>query len=376
MTISIDASASSNFSSSSSDSVSLTTTLTNDIVVVIVGYAINGGGTPPTVSSITDTAGLTWTRRGGASGLTNGHSSVVDVWWAHAASVLTADSITATLSGSIDDGTLVAIAVNGAASLTAPFDTNASLPATGVTSGSLSGVSTTSSEGLLLDAVGTSANNTPTLSSLWTQILSWNNRGAVNFWLGAAGWEAISSALSSSSVTLLSGSASFLAYLDFIPGTLPTAAARVTQAGLEGWISENPAARVTQLGLEIWRSVGNAVPVSMATTLGSRSHLVPKVPAFGTALKLTAASQGKVRSNTPVPAVLLKLLAGSKSKIEVKSPSLGTVLPSLRASGRSKIKANLPTFGTRIQLTVSMQGKVVANLSPGVTILPVLFVVT
>lgn len=375
--LSIDGSASSNFSSTSSHSVSLTTTLTDDIIVVIVGFCINGGGTPPIVSSISDTASLTWTRRGGASGLTNGNSSVFDVWWAHAPSALSGDSITATLSGSIDDATLVAIAVNGASSLTAPFDTNASLPKTGLTSASLSGVSTTATQGYLIALAGISSNFTPAFSSLWTEIIGWNNSGGLNFWIGGASQQSILSALSSSTVSLLTGSATFLAYLDLIPGTPPPVLARITQAGVESWISETPDARATQIGLEVWRSVGNANPVSMATKIGSRSKGIFKIPTIGTPIKLEAASKSKSIVKTPTLGTSFKLRPGSQSKIKVKIPTLATVLPPLRAGSMSKVILKVPSIGTTLpKVSVSAQGKVMMTLSPGLKILPVLFVVT
>lgn len=123
--VSLDGSASNSSAAASSISASLTTTKTNDIVVACI---LSVGTTLRTVSTVT-ASGLTFTKRSSQSS-TNADGKIVnmEVWWALAATALTAKSITATLSGSANDSVqLLVFGANGA-DVTSPWDANASLP--------------------------------------------------------------------------------------------------------------------------------------------------------------------------------------------------------------------------------------------------------
>lgn len=128
--ITVDGTATS-YNNSSTPSVALTTTDGNDIIVIVV-QAVNFSASP-SVSSISDTAGLTWALRKQfqytpSFPSANGYSDT-EIWWAKAPSPLSGDTITVTLNETCN-AALTAIGFHGAASLTAPWDTNAALPAT------------------------------------------------------------------------------------------------------------------------------------------------------------------------------------------------------------------------------------------------------
>ena len=114
----------------------LTTAGTNDIIIVIV-QAINYSATP-TVVSVSDASSLTWARRASypytpSFPNANGYN-LTEIWWAHAPSALASDTITVAM-GETDYVCLTAFGLNGAASLTSPFDADGSLTATNSSGG-------------------------------------------------------------------------------------------------------------------------------------------------------------------------------------------------------------------------------------------------
>ncbi len=112
----------------SSPSVTLTTTLTNDIIVLCI-FNENGTTVPANIRTVSSVSGggLTWASRAGYS-RTNNNTGRPEIWWAFAASALSAVTITATLSGTTDDSSLVAFGVNGCYTAT-PWDGNGAVPA-------------------------------------------------------------------------------------------------------------------------------------------------------------------------------------------------------------------------------------------------------
>lgn len=159
MALTLDGHASSVGAAANTATVALTTSLTNDIIVVMAFSQKNA--TPHrTVSGITDTAGLTWTKRSAIaqdSAVGQFITCFIDaeVWWAYSSGALTGDTITVTYSGATDAGVLIAFGVNSsgtAFSASSPWDTNGSLPATNFTAGVVTPsatVSTTAANTLL-----------------------------------------------------------------------------------------------------------------------------------------------------------------------------------------------------------------------------------
>ena len=164
MTIAIDGGAESNQSAAvTSISVSLSTSNTDDMVVV---YFMSGSSITATVA---DTAGLTWTKRLSSTG---GQAFVVYCWTAKAASALSSDSITVTLSAA-NNCALGAFGISGL-NTSSPFDPNSSVPvlsaASSVTSKSNT-ISTTDADDIILNFIGlNSVSTTITPTSGFTEI--------------------------------------------------------------------------------------------------------------------------------------------------------------------------------------------------------------
>lgn len=134
----------------------LTTTLTNDLV--IVQYAQDGvSETATTVTS----PHLTFTKRGTAPG------SAFSEWVAPAASTLTAEVITITLSGAVTYFVGCAFAISGA-DTTTKFDSNVSLPVQGNTNADPT-FSTTSANTIVIAGLGIGV-ATPTPGTGWNLI--------------------------------------------------------------------------------------------------------------------------------------------------------------------------------------------------------------
>lgn len=115
----------------------ITTTASPDLIYVVVSI-LNSGG--QTVSSITDSAGLTYTFRQGISAGTNVR---VETWYAVASTTLTHDVVTTTLTSSTRF-VISAVAINGV-DTAAPFDPSVSSAITATGSGTTASASVTTS---------------------------------------------------------------------------------------------------------------------------------------------------------------------------------------------------------------------------------------
>ena len=132
--------------------ISLSTSSSNDVIVVYSGFdegnvlfGDNGnGGTA--ISSITDTAGLTWYKRSQVTSndwcSSDGGAAPYDdqeVWYAISPNPLTNDQIQVNYNGNIDDWNLVAFGVSGA-NINSPWVNDGSLPSTAAdTNGQIEG---------------------------------------------------------------------------------------------------------------------------------------------------------------------------------------------------------------------------------------------
>lgn len=177
----------------------MTTSLTNDIIIV---YVFNEkSGSYQSVSSITDTAGLSWSKRTTLQ-LSSDTGSNLDVWWAPSTGALSSDVITANLSGSIDDACIIAFGVNGA-NFTSPWDPNSGLPDSdsGSSSNGSVSVSTTDNDCMLLGFWGSPSGGAVSAGSGYTQIQQANNVGGARFAYSLAEYKTVSSAQSSTSIT-------------------------------------------------------------------------------------------------------------------------------------------------------------------------------
>jgi hypothetical protein len=183
----------------------ITTPSANDIIIAFIHFDSNGLQTVSAVSG----GGLTWTRRKQLT-FTAGAPwyNTIEMWWAAAASALTSQTITATFTGTIDDSSLQLIAVNGVPSLAAPFDGNASLPATATNVSGSSGIPiattiSTSATAFVLGFYGTSSSNVGAIGSGFTSLYSTSNTGGALFSLTLSEHQSFATAQSGISVGFL-----------------------------------------------------------------------------------------------------------------------------------------------------------------------------
>lgn len=149
---------------SSGSTLALPAMTTNSTNVVLIVMALTNTNI---ISTITDTAGLTWARRAHTD---TGAGEYVDEWWAVSASALSANVITLNFAGAVAFVTASGYAVtNGKTS--APFDINVSLPATSITA--TVAVSTTATNTMGIGAYRATATASPTGTG-WTSILGAN----------------------------------------------------------------------------------------------------------------------------------------------------------------------------------------------------------
>lgn len=157
MTITIDGHTNGGANSvTSTVNCTLSTTLGSDIIVALIVGEFDGQ-MYDTISSVGDTAGLTWHQRHQVTESGGDYPYDTEVWWAYSSGILSNDVITATFGGNFDSACMVAFGVNGA-NTSNPWDGNASLPAGNVGSGtmppSVGSVSTNASTTMVFSFVG------------------------------------------------------------------------------------------------------------------------------------------------------------------------------------------------------------------------------
>jgi hypothetical protein len=192
----------------------LTTTSTNDVIIACV--TVNAANsTAVQVSSITDGASLTWTRRSQTGGVdSNSHYDDLECWWAASSGTLTSDAIVAHASASTDTIGILVFGISGANTST-PFDANASLPKSvqNLTASSsnpgVTGFSTTSTNTFAYGIFVTNANaggSMPTTAPTgWTTLDSQAFSGTASFNDAQNGYGIYSAAQTSLSPTFGSG---------------------------------------------------------------------------------------------------------------------------------------------------------------------------
>lgn len=202
--------------SSSTNTVSATLTAAIGEIIVIQVSLEDVSGAVKTVTGVSDGTANVYAKRFSASATGAAEpafaaSEGFEVWWAYVANTLTTATVSATFSAGIDDAVAVVAGYQGftgTAYQTNPWDTNASLPKTAQsaaeTVASATGISTTSTAGILLAGLGSCHANAPALPaaptgfSLAGQLL---NGGASNAVHGNLWDEVYSSAQSSITVT-------------------------------------------------------------------------------------------------------------------------------------------------------------------------------
>ena len=145
---------------STSTEVTLTTAYANDVIVLNI--AENGA----TVSSVSDTVGLTWHEEA-VTGATS-TDNLIYQYYAIAPTALSSDAITVSFTGGgANYNALNAFGISGA-NTSSPFDTNASIP-TAADSGQIS-VDTTNADDFIFAAYRFGGTANPTAGSGWTAV--------------------------------------------------------------------------------------------------------------------------------------------------------------------------------------------------------------
>ena len=218
-TPSLDGTATSQWSGSATGTVTVTTTQVNDVVVLLIGCEQNAA--LQTVSSVAS-AHLTFARRGGFNGQPgSGNYQSFEIWWAPAASILTSEVITITLSAATDDAAVVAFAVHGAANISAPWDTG-TLPV--ITTGNPAAAPTFTTNQAHDFIFAASFSSSPTYdTSAWTALASVGNGAGTNYAYISSFYEIVSALQAAASASLTSTSSNLkIRLVDAITGDVVT----------------------------------------------------------------------------------------------------------------------------------------------------------
>lgn len=178
-----------NTGSGTTSTPSLTTTKTNDYIVLCI--QVNGSG----VSTITDTAGLTWTQ---VSLVSSGGNSYV--YRAFSSGILTSNVITITFTGSSAFFSTVTFALNGTLGASA-LDVNGTLPGTTTTSTPLTLTTSNANDLLFASYALNTGTGTADTGNGWTLVPgSGGNFMAVEYKLVTATQSAFSAGLATGTI--------------------------------------------------------------------------------------------------------------------------------------------------------------------------------
>lgn len=169
----------------------ITTTSPAVIIAVVNAYNFAPAGAIRTVTGISG-GGLTWTKRGATAGQNSGPSFSInqEIWWANATGPLTAQAITATMSGAVSQNLdMIVFAVTGSPSPSSPWDANGSLPAhtshmTGVGASMTVTGTTTATKSMLLafNAYGWNSHAQSTIPASYSDVLSPHTGTSLNIY--------------------------------------------------------------------------------------------------------------------------------------------------------------------------------------------------
>jgi hypothetical protein len=234
-----------NITSASSGTVAYQTIGADNIVILHSQSSPNHTSGSVNITTVTDTNGLTWTKKTSLHIVPKGVSALTDntqeIWWAHAASAVSG-TITVTFGATIDDGAFTTLSISGVYDVTAPFDPNSSLPAT-ASNVSTTGagttpsvtISTTAQSTLVLGFYGAPINHgEPGGTNSLEPFVNQNNSGGVNYGYNYVGGIACTSPQTSIPAAFGSSVADWglivLALNGTNPITSPTGTMAITEA--------------------------------------------------------------------------------------------------------------------------------------------------
>lgn len=120
------------FSTNTTGTITYNASIANEIIVLFVNSEPNHLTGPVPISTVTDTHGLTWTRRKQldfVAASSPNSDDTLEIWWARSP-VIQSGTITVTFPSTIDDAAMVTVSVCNAYTGANPWDANVSLPAT------------------------------------------------------------------------------------------------------------------------------------------------------------------------------------------------------------------------------------------------------
>lgn len=210
----IDGNSNAQFTGASSGTISLTTTHSGDMIFVGV-FNESASTTVRTVSSVSDTASLSWTCRPNQNNGSSLPGSSLQLCYATASGTLSSDTITVTLSGSTDDASLVAFGLTSSAN---GIDSNVSLPGYAGSSTGTVTFSTSHTSDVLVGLVGwaTNVNNPPTYPAGWTSIDYNFNHGGTNWSSLGIGFTRVTTAQSSATFASTGGGGNGISVVDAV----------------------------------------------------------------------------------------------------------------------------------------------------------------
>ncbi len=195
------------------NSLGFSNSLNDTIIVVMVLMGATSGGSY-TTGSVTDTAGLSWTMRKRLEYTTDAAPITMEIWWAHAPTPVSSDTISVALTGSTPDISIMGIfGVNGC-DVAAPWDTNVGLPYTNNAAGGssnpeIASVDTTNADAFIFGFVGGNSfpvSVTPTYSGGFANLGAVGNSSGQNDTILKSMYEIFSSAQSGLTAEFIYGS--------------------------------------------------------------------------------------------------------------------------------------------------------------------------
>lgn len=220
----------------SSATVTLTTTLANDIILIAVG--LENAAALYQVSSVTSVSGLSFTRR--SQKVSNAMNVVIETWQAQSSSILSGEVITVNVTGSgsaLDAGVIFAAGINGVGLLSAPNDTDASLPASGQSAGTPPSAtySTSEADDLLVGFYCANSSTGSVPPTGWTTVLAkLNGSGASRNCVFAFYDKSVSAIQTSQTFTATANGTNNVALVDAFTANIAVVdvdATRVTSTG-------------------------------------------------------------------------------------------------------------------------------------------------
>lgn len=347
-------------------SATFTTDLPNDIICVMAYAGGLGTGLPaPTITSVTSPS-LTFTLRAQAN--VSGGQGDLELWWALAASPLSAEVITVTYTSEFDDAALAVFGVTGC-DTSNPWDPDGFLPFGATSSAAstlpVSPINTLNADDFLIFGWGTGANNTiGTVPTGFTELVYVPNTGGTQWGILGIASQGVSAPLSGASFswgsTLASLANDSTGYIfdaltapAVVPGTVVLTG--VSGTGVPGSVGVPGAPSTVALsGLSSTAAVGivtpnSAVPGVVFGTVAMRLP-VPKLSAAG------GVRVAQVVIRLPVPKLVV---TGSPGVSGTVGLALG--VPTLTMTGSSvagRVAMRLPAMRVGVTARAGVIGTV------------------